>query len=75
MKNSRVNSRVPIYYIHMARKPLHKRSVRKLTRTGSGQSISVTLPIDEIRDLKWQDRQKVVIERKGDTLVIKDWKK
>ena len=59
----------------MARRKLHNRSVRKLTRTGGGHSISVTLPIDEIRNLKWRDRQKVVIERKGDTLVIKDWKK
>jgi len=25
--------------------------------------------------LKWQDRQKVVVEKKGKTLVVKDWKK
>ena len=59
----------------MARQPLDKRNIRKLTRTGSGQSISVTLPIEHIRDLKWQDRQKVVVERKGETLVIRDWKR
>ena len=58
----------------MARRKLDERNVRKLTRTGGGKSISVTLPIEEIRDLGWQDRQKVIVERKGDTLIIKDWK-
>lgn len=59
----------------MARKRLEERNVRKLTRTGGGKSISVTLPIEFVRALKWRDRQKVVIEKKGETLIIKDWKK
>jgi len=58
----------------MARKKLEERNVRKLTRTGGGGSISVTLPIEFVRELKWRDRQKVVIEKKGKTLVVRDWK-
>lgn len=57
----------------MARRPLKERNIRKLTRTGGGKSISLTLPIEDIRELGWRDRQKVVVERKGKTLIIKDW--
>ena len=59
----------------MARQKLAERDVRKLTRTGGGKSVSVTLPIEYVRALKWQDRQKVVVRKRGTSLVITDWKK
>jgi len=59
----------------MARQKLQNRNIRKLTRTGSGRSVSVTLPIEYVRDLNWKDRQKVVVTKRGSSLVIKDWKK
>ncbi|MFC1731277.1 hypothetical protein ACFL6I_13165 [candidate division KSB1 bacterium] len=59
----------------MARKKLEERNIRKLTRTGGGKSISVTLPIDMVRELKWRDRQKVVVTKRGKGLLIEDWKK
>jgi len=59
----------------MSRRKLENRSIRKLTRTGRAASVSVTIPIEYIRKLKWQDRQKVVVDLKGKTIVIKDWKK
>ncbi len=58
----------------MARKKLEERNIRKLTRTGGGKSISVTLPIDMVRELKWRDRQKVVVTKHGKGLIIEDWK-
>ncbi len=49
--------------------------VRKLQRTGEGgASYSVTLPRDMIAELGWQKKQKVVITRRGQELIIKDWK-
>jgi len=57
----------------MGRRSLKERNIRKLTRTGRGKTISVTLPIEYIRELKWQDRQKVVVQKRGKSLVIKDW--
>ena len=57
----------------MGRKKQEDYNVRKLNKNGGG-SISVTLPIDEVRALKWRDGQKVVVERKGSTFVIRDWK-
>jgi len=56
----------------MARRNLNDRNIRKLTKSG-GKSISVTLPIEIIRELKWRSKQKVVVEKRGESIVIKDW--
>jgi hypothetical protein len=50
------------------------KSVRKLTKLG-GKSIGLTLPIDIVRELKWREKQKVVVKRVRGGVVIKDWKK
>lgn len=59
----------------MARRELGERNIRKLTRTGGGESVSVTLPIEYIRTLGWRDRQKVVVHKSGKKLIIEDWKR
>ncbi len=48
---------------------------RKLSKVASGSSYSITLPIEFVRHLGWKERQKLDITLKGDTLIIKDWKK
>lgn len=58
----------------MARRKLENRNIRKLHRTGRGGSISVTLPIEFVRALKWREKQKVVVKKRGKKLVIEDWK-
>ncbi|MCA9363761.1 hypothetical protein KC727_00895 [Candidatus Kaiserbacteria bacterium] len=58
----------------MARRSLKNRTVRKLTKTGAG-SISVTLPIEFVRALKWREKQKVVVNKVGSRLIIEDWKR
>ena len=59
----------------MARRKLEDRNIRKLTRTGRAASISVTLPIELVRELNWRDKQKVVVTKRGKKLIIEDWKK
>ena len=59
----------------MARRSLEERNIRKLTRTGRGKSIGLTLPIEIVRELKWRDRQKVVVKKSGKKIIIEDWKK
>lgn len=59
----------------MARRALHERNIRKLTKTGRGKSMSVTIPIDFVRELGWRDRQKVVFAKKGKKLIIEDWER
>lgn len=48
------------------------KETRKLTRVGL-RSISVVLPAEYIDALGWRERQKVTIEKRGDTLIVKDW--
>jgi len=57
------------------RRKLENRNIRKITKMAGGASYGITLPIEMIRGLKWRERQKVVVSRKGSTLTIKDWKK
>ncbi len=51
-----------------------ERNIRKLTKSG-GHSIGLTLPIDLVRQLKWREKQKVVVKKRGSNIVISDWKK
>jgi len=48
--------------------------VRKITKTGD-YTYYVTIPKAFLDELHWKERQKVVVTRKGKTLVIQDWKK
>ena len=50
------------------------KSIRKLTKLGK-KSIGLTLPIEIVRELKWREKQKVVVKRVHGGILIKDWKK
>lgn len=54
-----------------------EKNIRKLAKVGGGNTYSLTLPIDAIREFGWQEKQKVVVEvdLKNKCLIIKDWKK
>ena len=58
----------------MARQKLENKSIRKLGKSGS-KSIVVTLPIEIIRELGWRSKQKVVVKKRGEKIIIEDWKK
>jgi bifunctional DNA-binding transcriptional regulator/antitoxin component of YhaV-PrlF toxin-antitoxin module len=49
-------------------------STRKIGTTGANASYFLTIPKDVIKKLKWRKGQRVVVERKGETIVIKDFK-
>ena len=61
----------------MARRNLKQQNIRKLTKVGGGRSYGITLPISYVRELKWRERQKLVVEldKKGKNIKIKDWNK
>ena len=58
----------------MARNKIEDRNIRKLTKIAGGTSYAITLPIEYIRELKWRERQKLVVTKAGNKLVIEDWK-
>ena len=51
---------------------IEEQNIRKIFKSHS--SYALTLPIAEIRKLGWKENQKLLVERKGSTLLIKDWK-
>ncbi|MCA9308963.1 AbrB/MazE/SpoVT family DNA-binding domain-containing protein [Candidatus Saccharibacteria bacterium] len=57
----------------MGAKKSGQQSIRNITKNSTG-TYQVSLPIDEERKLGWKEGQKVVIKKRGETLVIVDWK-
>jgi len=55
-------------------KKIEDRHIRKLCKSGKKFSISLTIPIEIVRKLKWRDNQKVVVKQYGKGVLIKDWK-
>ncbi len=58
----------------MSRRKLEDKNIRKISRMG-GSSLGVTLPVDILRELKWREKQKVVVRKSGGKIIIEDWKK
>ena len=48
-------------------------TVRKITKTGQ-YTYYVTIPKADLEALGWRERQKVVVRRAGNKLVVEDWK-
>jgi len=49
------------------------RVIRKINKTAK-RSYSVVIPIEFVKKLRWQERQKVVLSLRGKTITIRDWK-
>jgi bifunctional DNA-binding transcriptional regulator/antitoxin component of YhaV-PrlF toxin-antitoxin module len=49
-----------------------KNNMRKLTRLGK-YSLTVTLPKDIVSELGWKEKQRLVVEKYGRGILIKDW--
>ncbi len=60
----------------MPRRKLEEKNIRKLTRMGrEGSSLGMTIPKELVKELGWRERQKVVVKKVGNKLIISDWKK
>ena len=49
------------------------RSIRKIFK--SGNSYAITLPIELVKELNWRETQKLVVKKRGNSLVVSDWEK
>jgi antitoxin component of MazEF toxin-antitoxin module len=47
--------------------------IRKITKFGK-YSYGITFPKNLVKNLKWRERQKIVVRQKGKKLIIEDWK-
>lgn len=52
---------------------LKDKNIRKITRVGK-TSLAVTLPIEMMRDLGWQEKQRVSAKRIKGGIVIRDYR-
>jgi bifunctional DNA-binding transcriptional regulator/antitoxin component of YhaV-PrlF toxin-antitoxin module len=50
-----------------------EKHIRKVTRVGQ-RSLSVVIPADIVRELGIRERQKLVVRRSGQKIIIEDWK-
>lgn len=57
----------------MAIRKSEEKNIRKLSKIGK-QSVGVTLPIKDIRDLGWSKKQKLVVKRIKGGFEVRDWK-
>ncbi len=55
----------------MATKEYEYWNERVIQKNNTG-TYTVTIPVNMVRDLKWRQGQKVVLEHKGKTIVVKD---
>lgn len=58
----------------MARRKLEDRNVRSIIKFSGGKSYGVTLPLEFVRRLGWQAKQKVEVKLYKDRIIISDWK-
>lgn len=56
----------------MGRRKVGKQNMRKLSVMGNG-SYYVTIPIADIRELEWRERQNLTVRREGKKLIVEDW--
>ncbi len=49
-------------------------NIRKITKNGAG-TYYISVPKELLKELKWKERQKVVVKKRGQGVLITDWKK
>jgi bifunctional DNA-binding transcriptional regulator/antitoxin component of YhaV-PrlF toxin-antitoxin module len=58
----------------MGRRKIQNRNIRKIQK--SKQMYYISIPIEIMREFKWKERQKVVVEKYGSKrIIIRDWEK
>lgn len=56
----------------MPRRKLSEEKIRKIAKLGD--SYALTIPVSIMRELGWKHRRKVVVEKWGEGIIIKDEK-
>ncbi|MCK5285869.1 MAG: hypothetical protein KAJ58_01430 [Candidatus Pacebacteria bacterium] len=50
-----------------------KKDIRKIVKNGAG-TYSISIPKDLMKELRFKERQKVVVKKHGKGILIEDWK-
>lgn len=52
---------------------MKQKYIRKVTRVGK-RSLSIVIPSEIVQELKIREKQKLIIRKSGQKIVIEDWK-
>lgn len=47
---------------------------RTINKSGGGRSYTINVPPKLIKELKWREKQKVIVKKRGEGILISDWK-
>ncbi|MBU4421355.1 hypothetical protein L6259_01910 [Candidatus Parcubacteria bacterium] len=53
---------------------MENKDIRKIVKNGRG-TYYISVPKEIMRELKWKERQKVIVKKYGSKVMITDWKK
>ncbi|KKU94477.1 MAG: hypothetical protein UY26_C0001G0029 [Candidatus Jorgensenbacteria bacterium GW2011_GWA1_48_13] len=56
----------------MGRRIITEENIRKIQKVS--RSYYVTLPMEIVREFKWETGKEVLVEKRGREIIIKDWK-
>lgn len=57
----------------MTRRKMEDKNIRKIIKNGN--SWAVTIPVEMMKELKWKEKQKVVVKKRGQGVLVVDWNK
>ncbi|KKQ12563.1 MAG: hypothetical protein US30_C0020G0002 [Candidatus Moranbacteria bacterium GW2011_GWF2_36_839] len=58
----------------ISNKKMKDKNTRKLTRVGK-RSLGITLPAEEVRELGWKEKQKLIVKKVRGGFLVKDWRR
>ena len=58
----------------MAQRKIEDKNIRKIQKQANG-STTVTLPTEFLKELKWKPKQKVIVRKRGNGILIESWVK
>jgi hypothetical protein len=58
----------------MARRSFEEKNIRNLTKIAGGRSYGITLPLEYVKKLDWEPRQKLEVILKKDHIIIRELK-
>jgi len=61
------------WYVHFCY-TIDMKNIRKIVKNGR-QSYYINIPKDLMRELKWRERQKMIITKRGNKIIVTDWEK
>jgi len=50
---------------------LRNKNIRKIMRNGNSRVVSI--PVEYLNQLKWREKQKVIVKKRGKSIIITDW--